>query len=550
MRGVPKTLSLRAILVLFALAIVLPAAIGAGALVAWNTAERRAGREAELLAVARAVSTSINLRMAEMVMAAGAIATSESVQGHDWTEARRRLERLELGPSTWVAISDRAGRRLLNTNPVAASRPGRGLPRPPGVVRAVRTNRPQISGIFVGSSTGRPVVAVDRAVPADPEEKVVSLIVDATALSELANRQLSPNEAFVTLVDQGHRVIARTEGQARFVGVPATADMARAMRRSASGVVSSRSLDGKPTVVAYTRSDLTGWTTMVVLPRAAFVRPILESAVTFALLGGLMLLLGVGGARLVGRLISRELEALEADALALGKGVEVRPRLGSIEVVNTVQAAISQAGAELSHRRARQELMINELNHRVKNTLATVQGLAAQTFRGSDQVASRTFADRLAALAGAHDLLTGAEWTRVDVTDVVARSCAFAERTISTSGPSVMLPSQAAFGLCLCLHELITNSMKYGSLSVDAGSVLLTWEWADEPEELHMTWREVDGPLVVPPTRRGFGTRLIDRLVGTELHGKTTWDFAPSGLVFQGVFKLTGSARWRTDLSG
>lgn len=411
---------------------------------------------------------------------------------------------------------------------------------------ALRTGRPQISDLSTDVLTGAPALTVDRAVATAPADRIVSLVIRADGLASLLGAQPLPPGAMATLVDGRDRVVARTMDQARFVGVRATSDLIAAMRTRPTGVTSSLSLEGRPKILAYVRSEATGLTTVVALPREKFTLPILRNILGFTAVAALMLLIGVGGALVSGRLIARELKLLKADAVALGAGEKVPSRVGPIDLIDTVHMAISDAGDELERRRRRQTLMINELNHRVKNTLATVQGLAAQTFRGNDPAAAGKFEKRLQALAGAHDLLTHTAWGPVDIRNVVARCGEYPGVRIAASGPSLMMPAQAAFGLCMCLHELTTNSLSYGALSTKSGDVSLDWSIDDATGLLTLAWREAGGPLVHQPDRAGFGTRLIDRLAATELGGSVVRDYAASGLIVTGRFRLGDQDRWAT----
>ncbi len=184
------------------------------------------------------------------------------------------------------------------------------------------------------------------------------------------------------------------------------------------------------------------------------------------------------------------------------------------------------------------QLLVSELNHRVKNMLAIVQSLSQQTFRGErvTEVERKAFEGRLTALASAHDLLTRDNWESPTLS-AVAREVFDAHargHAISISGPPVRLNPKTAVTLAMALHELCTNAVKYGALSVAGGSVALRWEIEQEPEpRLTMTWRERGGPTVEPPSRRGFGSRLIERALATELRGIAQLDFRSDGLVCQ-----------------
>ncbi|HYF53145.1 MAG TPA: HWE histidine kinase domain-containing protein, partial [Salinarimonas sp.] len=177
-------------------------------------------------------------------------------------------------------------------------------------------------------------------------------------------------------------------------------------------------------------------------------------------------------------------------------------------------------------------LLVNELNHRVKNTLAAVQSIAAQTFRErADAVeARRLFEGRLMALAAAHDVLTRENWEGAELREIVAESVAgHAQEAgrIAMEGPRLRLSPRAALAIAMALYELATNAAKYGALSGPEGRVAIRWRVEDDA--LAMSWEETDGPPVVPPTRRGFGTRLVASLA-RELGGESDLDYAPAGL--------------------
>lgn len=194
--------------------------------------------------------------------------------------------------------------------------------------------------------------------------------------------------------------------------------------------------------------------------------------------------------------------------------------------------------SERKRAEAHQALLINELNHRVKNTLAIVQGLAQQTFRPTVEpsTARAAFEGRLAALSAAHDVLTRQNWSHASLRDIAA--CAVEPfrpadlHQITFEGPELWLPPKTSVSLAMALHELATNAVKYGALSTDSGSVALSWsvEPRGEDRHLHMVWAESGGPPVVTPSRRGFGTRMIERGLAAELGGTVTLDFAQEGL--------------------
>ena len=196
-----------------------------------------------------------------------------------------------------------------------------------------------------------------------------------------------------------------------------------------------------------------------------------------------------------------------------------------------------QVEAEQQRYQSQLRLMINELNHRVKNTLATVQSMAVQTMRGQSDQASAyaTFEARLMGLSEVHDVLTRESWHGADLQEVAERALwPFANRAsgqVAIQGPSVWLQPGGALAMALVFHELATNAVKYGALSVAGGVVTLSWTLDAARVRLRLAWVEQGGPPVAEPTRRGFGSRLIERGLRGELRGSAVLDFDPAGLV-------------------
>lgn len=186
----------------------------------------------------------------------------------------------------------------------------------------------------------------------------------------------------------------------------------------------------------------------------------------------------------------------------------------------------------------RQHLLMDELNHRVKNTLAAVQSIASHTGRSAANIDAfrNDFGSRLLALARAHDLLTQQAWQGAMLRDVLRGALApylsgTRGRIEIVEGPRIQLTPNAAVTLGMGVHELATNAAKYGALSNDAGKVTLAWNLArlTEGDLIEIVWREWDGPPVRPPSRRGFGSRLIERGIAGEFGGRVEMDYRPDG---------------------
>ncbi len=200
-----------------------------------------------------------------------------------------------------------------------------------------------------------------------------------------------------------------------------------------------------------------------------------------------------------------------------------------------------EAQVEIAQRKtieAQQVLLINELNHRVKNTLAIVQGLAQQSFKTDlpTEDAKAAFGARLHALAAAHSLLTRQNWEEAllmeAIRDAVVAAAGEAAGRVHCEGPDVILPPQTAVTWAMAIHELCTNAIKYGALSNKVGTVTVRWTVSEDnaPPRLYLEWTEAGGPTVHAPSRKGFGSRMIERALAMELQGDVTLQYQPAGL--------------------
>ncbi|MGF9758905.1 HWE histidine kinase domain-containing protein [Microvirga sp. 0TCS3.31] len=217
-----------------------------------------------------------------------------------------------------------------------------------------------------------------------------------------------------------------------------------------------------------------------------------------------------------------DIEFLRSYANLLGAAIE------RLRVVDELRAAVRE-----------KDLLIGELNHRVKNTLATVQSIASQTLRNASTMdhASSAIESRLMALSQVHNVLTDRSWAHVALHDIVAQAVepyrSRGENRIHVQGPRVQVPPRIALALAMALQELATNAVKYGALSNSAGQIRVHWTLVDTgtPSRLRLTWEEAEGPPVREPARRGFGTRLIERSLAQELGGEVQIAFSSTGVI-------------------
>ena len=204
------------------------------------------------------------------------------------------------------------------------------------------------------------------------------------------------------------------------------------------------------------------------------------------------------------------------------------------------KALLAQSGIDAEERDAAdklQKLIVGELHHRIKNNLATVSAIASQSFRTTTSIehGQKAMEGRLLALSRAHDLLMQVSWSNASLTRTVSGATEpfdnQGSRRFHFNGPDIKVASSAVIALAMTLNELCTNTTKFGALSTPTGSVEVTWTIDDDKQRLCLTWTERGGPLVQPPTRRSFGTRMMESL-GQQLNGQVQLSYEPSGFVY------------------
>jgi PAS domain S-box-containing protein len=211
-------------------------------------------------------------------------------------------------------------------------------------------------------------------------------------------------------------------------------------------------------------------------------------------------------------------------------GTAVRRNDGSVDHL----VAVIQDISERKQHEEREHLLVREISHRAKNMLSVVDAIAHRTAAGNPEDFLERFSERIQALSANQDLLVRNEWKGVDVEDLVRAQLAhFADLVgtrIAVQGPKLRLNPACAQAIGLALHELGTNAGKYGALSTDRGRVDVCWNLSDNT--FIMSWTEREGPPVSTPTRRGFGTTVVERMTERSLDGAVDLDFAPSGLTW------------------
>jgi two-component sensor histidine kinase len=463
----------------------LPLILFAGALVYRHyQTDRQAAFDAVLNSV-RGMRLVLDREMYAVTSALRVLAQSRSLRNNDLDAFRGNLTAfVEQYPGSSIALVERDGAQLLT---IGAS------------TGAPLLNLNSIEDAFV---TGDPVYSnlsalsrqVGVLVPVRRGGRVVAALAFSPSPASLQSiiQQRPTADWTVSIFDRTGTSIARVPNPGQTVGQRASPTLYAELFKAPEATLVTTSLEGVELITAFTRSPTTGWTVAAGLPTASLTRPLLGALGVTAAAGAVLLAIGL--------------------AFAIGM-------------------ARSIARGEVLH-----ELLLAEVNHRVKNTLATVQSIALQTFRNTpDPVeARRKFDARLVALGKAHDVLSERKWERAAVGDVVRRVLEpyLVDRAdrVQLSGGEVLLSPRSALMLSMIVHELATNATKYGALSDEHGRVAVSWAESGHGH-VSFEWRETGGPAVTERTRKGFGSTLIEQAFRHQLGGSAEVSFEAAGLV-------------------
>ncbi len=475
---------------------VLPLIAFAGVIVYQNHIERRDEAFARVMQLVRSTRLILDSEVKAMTAGLQALALSAALQRDDFEQFRRNAEAFltQFPESQSIVVADRDGRLVFDTR----TAPGTALPvrtARVGTGEVFKTRRPAYSPLFAGSISKDLIITI--TVPVFRNGEVVydlSFNPSVAEFQRIIERQ-RPNEHWTfSFFDQNGVNFARVPNPEKTIGQSASPTLFAEMFKVPEAKVQTVSLEGVRLLTAFARSDVSGWTVAAGIAEETLTAPLWRQLVLTAAIGIVLLLIGLAFA---------------------------------------VRLATRLARAE-----AMQSLLVDELNHRVRNTLQTVQAIAAQTFRHAQDIpgALRKFEDRIVAMGRANGLLSEERWRNADMADLVESALepfrAKDKDRVHFSGPRLHVAAPSAVMISMMLHELATNAAKYGALSNDTGEVFIDWSivWKGAGTRVRLNWRETGGPSVAAPERKGFGTTLIQRGLTGQLGGSANIDFAPDGL--------------------
>jgi len=498
---VPKP-SLPVRLALLVAGTTLPLIVFATVIVFNNYERDRTEASQRVLETTRSIRLVLDAEMQRMTGALQVLALTGPLQDGDFAAfgriARGFLDQYREGAVLLVA--DREGRQLFSSvSSDTASLPVRNNVEI--VEKVFATKRMQYSNLFIGAVKKQPIVTVE--VPVFRNSEVVydiSFSPPVEIFQAIINQQRPSEDWTISIFDRDGINLARAPNPGATVGNRASKSLSAEMARRPEATLQTMSLEGVPLITSFARSSVTGWTVAAGIAERSLVGPLWRSLAITSVIGGVLLLTGLAFA---------------------------------------VRMATAIARGEMLH-----DLLIEELNHRVKNTLAILQAIAVQTFRSASRTEREKFEGRLGALAEAHNLLSKAKWQGSDLHDVVDRVLQpyllNSPERLRMFGPKVPLSPRLAVVLSMIVHEIATNAAKYGAFSNDTGTVALDWEVLSENgrQKLRLIWAEAGGPHVTAPVQRGFGSRLIERSARDQLGGEATVDFLPRGVVYTVICAL------------
>jgi two-component sensor histidine kinase len=506
-------------------------------------ADRSASRAA-LMASTRALAETIDSEISKHLLLGKQLGQSRSLLNGDFVEVwREAKDAAALLPGTWISILDRAGRMVVHTR----REPGDALPASANselVEKAFLTRQPQLSDLFVGATTGRTIATIDVPVFRDGiPAYVISVVLDPARFRRLLEEQHFAEGWVSALLDRQGRFIARLpKDDPTDVGKFASDRWRAAIRRSPEGFTQSQILEGIRFIGAYSQTD-DGWTVGVAMRAGDLDAPLLSVQRRLALAAGFCIVLSGTLGWLASRKLVRQTDRLLRTAGRLGQEKQIAPQATGIREYDLVHSSFAETSAILRARNderrqagEHRQLLLDELNHRVRNTLTTVQAIAMQTFRSrAEPEATEAFQARLMALSGAHDILTREHWDGADLRDIVMQATAPHRGDpgrVRFAGPSVRLLPKSALALAMALHELCTNAVKYGALKGEHGRVSIEWQIANASgaPRLRLRWEETGGPPVQEPTKQGFGSRLL-RSVSEDLDAQVELRYPSTGVV-------------------
>ncbi|WP_339893009.1 HWE histidine kinase domain-containing protein [uncultured Devosia sp.] len=485
--------------------------------------QRRTMREAQTLAA------SVERQLQDISTTLRLLETAPELQNGDLEAFHQRSQSALAESPLFVLLLREDGQQLLNTRVPFGSALGKSS-NMAALAAALETEQNDISDVFFGSVSQKWVFNVTLPLP-DTRPDLAALLItqNAEELDRLIVTGGLPPGWSAALVDRSKQVIA--SGGSVSVPRGERLPFADIMPNSGNGYAEVDS-----DIVGYAHLNRSGWQALVWGPVATAQATVLDNWGTLIGGGLVMLLLAIALAAFFGRLVRKPIFQLAERAKRMGVGEIVSPVLTPIQEFNDVSVALTNASFERSQSEDRTKLVSNELQHRTKNMITVVMAMVRQTARGHDvpAVYVEAVSGRLQGLADSIDLLAQDKWTGIPLRRLLHSQLdkfAFTPDQIILEGADLLIRPDAVQPLSLAAHELGTNAMKYGALSVPEGKVTIRWQTvvSEDRSVTSIDWQESGGPQVVGPSRKGFGSVVIGPHIASALQGQADLKYTPEG---------------------
>nr|WP_250810011.1 sensor histidine kinase [Neorhizobium tomejilense] len=532
------TAPIGAYLVALAAGLALPLLIFVGYLMIELEANEREILAAETAEDAQLIARSIDRELQDMATTLRLLVTSPELEAGDLRAFHNRTQNSLRSDSLYILVVNADGQQRLNTR-VPFDAPLSKISSMQALQSAVNSGVTEVSNVFFGATSGKHVFNVTMPLPKEISHSGAAMIMTQNAedLQTLISTEGLPAGWSVAVVDGAGKVVTSLGARALASGTAFPSDMLKLMT-GFKGTIED--VDGNRRQM-YGYAQITGWTWKAVVwgPIDAAQASILTTWRQLIAGGAIFLAVGMLIAWLVGRQLRIPIRQIAEMAERIGKGEIVSPVETKIREANQVAIALSNASFDRSEAEDRIHLILHELVHRTKNILTLIQAMMRQLARQDTTMEEfqKAISTRLQGLGKSIEALAKEQWAGVSIRRVIEihmSTFADAADRVELQGTDFILKAEAVQNLGLILHELATNSVKYGALSVPQGRVLIAWkDTVDEDDgesRLELVWEERDGPAVHEPSRTGFGTTIIRRHAAAAFAGQVEVDFRTEGL--------------------
>jgi two-component sensor histidine kinase len=529
-------------LVVLALVAFVPVMAFAAVLLQRNNQAQQEIVQTLVLATTEAIGQAVDQQTEGMITTLKGFSSAPIATEQDLRDLHTRGTYALAGTGNFLVLIDSSFNQLLNTRFPYGTPLGK-TDNTGTIQRALDTNQIVISDVAYGGTAKAWVIPVFMPIPAPGGGRDVLVITqDANNLGSALLRREMPDGWRVALVDTQNKVIAASTAAKMAQG--STFFMPRNPEMEGLRGWQKLTIDGHDFVSITSSSADTGWRVVAWAPDATVERP-LSNSLLLLILGGIVIVAAATIATfLLSREITRSVRGLARDARRLGAGEAVPPRAYPISEIVEVAGAIAAAAQRRQTAETEVRFLMRELAHRSKNQMTVIAAMAKQTARGADSVPEfvQSFEKRIFGLARSTDLLLANGVAGVDLAELVSSQiepfCPLDGERVELKGPPMRLNTQSAQIIGMAAHELATNAAKYGCFSGDDGRLDVVWSVT--LRVLSFDWREHVTALAERPERRGFGTTVLESMVGASLGAKVVRTLHADGIEWAFEIPLAG----------